>query len=60
MVILKLVSGAVLCGALGAMIAAYALIAASILFFSLVVIASRGVPFAKSRNETDMSHGVAS
>ena len=61
MLILKLVSGAVLCSALGvAMITAYVLIVGSILFFSLVVIASRGVTFAKSRNETDMSLGVAS
>jgi hypothetical protein len=58
--ILKLVSGAVLCSALGAIITAYVLIIASILFFGLVVIASRGATFAKSRNETDTSLRVAS
>ena len=60
MLILKLVSGAVIFTALGALIAGYLLIIASILFFGLVMITSRGVAFAKSRNETDMRQIVAS
>jgi hypothetical protein len=60
MFILQLVSGAVICSALGAMIAGYLLIMGSILLFGLVMIASRGATFAKSRNETDMRQIVAS